>query len=136
MCLNRYDSILKGQPWYSVEKIQKCRTVRDFDRYIASQMDGFNSEKDYYEECSSIGKFHLLPVPLFAFNATDDPIQYGQCMEERIRIVRQVFLKLRTNFSLIYRSSIQRSGSGGIQVGLDHYHSRRTLRISGRIITY
>ncbi len=75
----RFEPVLKNEPWYDLEKLKRCRTVRDFDRAITAPQFGFKSDTEYYEESSSIRDLHKLTVPVYSLNAADDPIQLEKC---------------------------------------------------------
>jgi len=78
--LKKFQPILEGQPWYNLEKLRKCKTVRDFDIAITVPQFGFESDVVYYRESSTIQHLHKLSVPVFSLNAIDDPIQPGKCL--------------------------------------------------------
>jgi len=61
------------------EKVLACKTIRDFDTAATIVSFGFPTVEAYYENSTSCGHLHEFPIPTFALNAEDDPIQPGFC---------------------------------------------------------
>ena len=92
--ISRFEPVLKDEPWFNLEKLKKCKTVRDFDRYVTAPQFGFKSDLEYYQEASSTKDLHKLLIPIYALNAIDDPMQLEKC-------------KLKLNFKANHIKTIQ-----------------------------
>uniref|UniRef100_A0A183T9M0 Hydrolase_4 domain-containing protein n=1 Tax=Schistocephalus solidus TaxID=70667 RepID=A0A183T9M0_SCHSO len=58
---------------YDVQKILKCRSLREFDNNVTATMFGFSSAEEYYKQSSPAFKLDTIKVPLLCLAAADDP---------------------------------------------------------------
>ena len=48
--------------------------MRDYDKYLTTQLFGFESVNDYYREIGCVVQLKSLNIPLLCINALDDQI--------------------------------------------------------------
>lgn len=74
----KYPNILKERG-ISIEKVQKSKTLVEFDHYLTSQLAGCLDAYDYYQKNSSL--FHLKKIhhPTLILTALDDPMMSEHC---------------------------------------------------------
>ncbi|KJE96791.1 hypothetical protein CAOG_09032 [Capsaspora owczarzaki ATCC 30864] len=61
------------EKWFTIEDVEKCRTIRDFDQTVVVPMFGFASLQEYYSQASSVNHLPKVQIPLLCINAADDP---------------------------------------------------------------
>ena len=89
-----YPNLLRGMG-ISIEKIQKAKTLVEFDHLLTSKLAGCKDAYDYYEKNSSL--FHLKKIhhPTLILTALDDPMMSGRCYP-REEVKNNAFLHLET----------------------------------------
>ncbi|XP_074656209.1 protein ABHD1-like isoform X2 [Tubulanus polymorphus] len=56
-----------------MKRVLQSSTLREFDEYFTSKMNGFPSCNEYYKEAILNDKIDLIKIPLLCLNAADDP---------------------------------------------------------------
>lgn len=56
------------------DKIQQCRTTKEFEKELMVPLYGYKDLTDYYNKCSSYKWFNNIQVPLFSLSSLDDPV--------------------------------------------------------------
>lgn len=64
---------------YNNEKLQRVKTLYDFDDIFTGPIGGFKDAKDYYTQCSSGQFIPKIKVPTLIINALDDPFLPKEC---------------------------------------------------------
>jgi predicted alpha/beta-fold hydrolase len=59
---------------YDIRRMQRLRTVRDFDELYTAPYGGFAGADDYYERASAVGFVPRIRVPTLVIQAQDDPL--------------------------------------------------------------
>jgi predicted alpha/beta-fold hydrolase len=67
------DEICKN-PKIDRDAIMKVRYLHEFDRMVQGPTWGYPTEGAYYRDASSVDALLAVKIPLFAINATDDPV--------------------------------------------------------------
>ena len=73
----KYRTILEERNCWDFNKVLKSRTLREFDAHFTAPQFGYDSVMDYYRAASVKDNVHKFPIPVFGFNAYDDPLQPG-----------------------------------------------------------
>ncbi|CAG7825577.1 unnamed protein product [Allacma fusca] len=73
----KYRKILEERNCWDFNKVLKSRTLREFDAHFTAPQFGYESVMDYYKDASVIDNIDKFPIPVFGFNAYDDPLQPG-----------------------------------------------------------
>ena len=68
-----YDQVSKNTK-LDFEEIRKTKYLHEFDRAVQVPSWGFPTEGAYYRDASSVDSVLASRVPIFAINATDDPV--------------------------------------------------------------
>lgn len=77
-----------------ITKLDKIKTLRDFDEYYTSQLHGFNDALDYYTKSSSIHFIDKIAVPTLIINAKNDPFLSKECFPfEQAAKLEKVFFE-------------------------------------------
>lgn len=74
------------------ERLKKCRTFQEFDREVTAPLNGFRSEREYWEKSSSRNFLSSVRVPTLLIHAEDDPFFPGRFLP-RNEIQSSPFLK-------------------------------------------
>jgi len=64
---------------FDMKAVLAAQTLREFDSAVTAPQFGFATVEDYYKSASHKGRVHKFPIPVFALNAEDDPMQPGHC---------------------------------------------------------
>jgi predicted alpha/beta-fold hydrolase len=67
------DQVTKN-PKLDLDKIMKVRYLHEFDREVQGPTWGYPTEGAYYRDASSVESLLAVRIPLFAINASDDPV--------------------------------------------------------------
>ncbi len=59
-----------------IENIRKVRYLYEFDREVQGPTWGYPTVGAYYRDASSVDALLAARIPVFAINATDDPVSY------------------------------------------------------------
>lgn len=62
---------------YTLDDINKCKTVRELEDTAICPLYGFEDAIDYYEKSTVVNKLKNVCVPLYILNASDDPFFFG-----------------------------------------------------------
>lgn len=54
--------------------LRKCQTVREIEFETAAKLNGYQTLKEYYDECSSCNWLEQVNIPLLSISAEDDPL--------------------------------------------------------------
>jgi hypothetical protein len=76
-----------------VAKVDKIKSIEEFDDRFTAPLHGFNGAKDYYKKCSSIFFVEGIQVPTLIVNAWNDPFLSAECFPENINNPRVTFEK-------------------------------------------
>ena len=74
--LDRYPSLM------SRERVERARTLYDFDDVVTAPVHGFSDAADYYTRSSSIRFLSRIRVPTLLLNAADDPFLPSEVLDE------------------------------------------------------
>jgi predicted alpha/beta-fold hydrolase len=55
------------------EKLERARSVLDFDDAVTAPVHGFRNARDYYEKSSSLGFLPRITLPTLLLSSSDDP---------------------------------------------------------------
>ncbi len=61
------------------------RSFHEFDDRYTAPLHGFRDAKDYWAQCSALGRMRDVRVPALMVNAADDPFLSPQCFPESRR---------------------------------------------------
>lgn len=67
-----------------LEKLQKVKTLRDFDDVITGPLHGFADAAEYYQVNSSLQFLDKIVVPTLILNAQNDPFLNPSCFPETL----------------------------------------------------
>ena len=67
-----------------LEKLQKVKTLRDFDDVITGPLHGFADAAEYYQVNSSLQFLDKIEVPTLILNAQNDPFLSQSCFPETL----------------------------------------------------
>lgn len=67
-----------------LEKLQKVKTLRDFDDVITGPLHGFADAAEYYQVNSSLQFLDKIVVPTLILNAQNDPFLSQSCFPETL----------------------------------------------------
>lgn len=68
------------------DRLERARTLRDFDDTLTAPLHGFGDADTYYRECSSAPVLDRIRVPTLLLQARDDPFQPPECVpDETVR---------------------------------------------------
>lgn len=62
-----------------LDKLNKVKSLKDFDESFTSVVHGFSNAIDYYNKCSSKQFLHQIKTPTLIINAWDDPFLSDSC---------------------------------------------------------
>ena len=62
-----------------VDKLLKCRNLREFDDAFTAPFHGFASQDDYYITCSALPLLPNIAIPTLLLSALDDPMLTPEC---------------------------------------------------------
>ena len=66
----------------SRERVERARTLYDFDDVVTAPVHGFSDAADYYTRSSSIRFLSRIRVPTLLLNAADDPFLPSEVLDE------------------------------------------------------
>jgi len=69
---------IEKNPNVSMERVRKVTYLHEFDREVQGPTWGYPTEGAYYRDASSVDTLLAVRIPLFAINATDDPIAVNE----------------------------------------------------------
>lgn len=70
---------------YDIRKLDRLRTVRDFDELYTAPHGGFAGAEDYYARASALSFVSRIRVPTFVIHAQDDPlVPFGPLLHPEI----------------------------------------------------
>jgi uncharacterized protein len=69
---------------FSLEKLKKVKTLRDFDDVFTGPLHGFSDAEEYYQVNSSLQFLDKIEVPSFILNAQNDPFLSETCFPEKL----------------------------------------------------
>lgn len=61
-------------------RVKKIKTIWQFDDYITSRLNGFDSAQDYYHKVSGIHVLNQIKQPCLVIHAEDDPFLEHSCI--------------------------------------------------------
>ncbi|MFQ6604943.1 MAG: YheT family hydrolase [Fidelibacterota bacterium] len=67
-----------------LNRIQKAKSIREFDEYFTAPVHGFRNAADYYQRCSARQCLSHITLPLLILNARDDPFLSDRCYPQPI----------------------------------------------------
>lgn len=67
------EQMLKN-PHLDFEKIRQVKYLPEFDREVQGPTWGYPTEGAYYRDSSSVDALLAAKIPIFAINASDDPV--------------------------------------------------------------
>src|SRR5207244_3920211 len=73
---------------FDSEKLEKARTIEDFDDAVTGPIHGFAGSHDYYERSSSISFLSEIRVPTLLLSAEDDPFLPSSVLTRAREIAR------------------------------------------------
>ena len=77
---------------FSASKLEKVKTIIDFDDIFTGPIHGFENSKDYYAKCSSKAFLNSISIPTLVVNALNDPFLPVECFDhslfEKNQIIR------------------------------------------------
>lgn len=76
----RHKEQLVKNPKLDFETLEKITYLHEFDRIIQCSTWGYPTERAYYRDASSSDSLLAVRIPLFAINATDDPVSKICCL--------------------------------------------------------
>ncbi|KAH8600935.1 Alpha/Beta hydrolase protein [Bisporella sp. PMI_857] len=62
------------------QQVRQAKYLHEFDRAIQCPIWGYPTEGAYYRDASSVDALQAIRIPLFAINATDDPIAHEEAL--------------------------------------------------------
>jgi predicted alpha/beta-fold hydrolase len=65
---------MSKDPHLDFEKIQQVKYLPEFDREVQGPTWGYPTEGAYYRDASSVDALLAAKIPIFAINASDDPV--------------------------------------------------------------
>jgi predicted alpha/beta-fold hydrolase len=65
-----------------ISKLQRIKTLVEFDDCYTAPLHGFKDAKDYYEKCSSIRFVRDIKTPSLIINTLNDPFLSPECFPE------------------------------------------------------
>jgi predicted alpha/beta-fold hydrolase len=78
--LRRHGPLLDGA------RLERARTLRDFDEVVTAPLHGFADAADYYARSSGKPFLHKVRVPLLLLNARDDPFMPGTALPSQAEL--------------------------------------------------
>ena len=70
-------------------KLERIRTMNDFDNFVTAPLHGFKDAEDYYEKSSSLRWLKTIRLNTLLLNAVDDPFLPPDVLEEVKTIARK-----------------------------------------------
>lgn len=67
-----------------LEKLNRVKTLRDFDDVITGPLHGFSDAEEYYQVNSSLQFLDQIEVPSFILNAQNDPFLSATCFPQQL----------------------------------------------------
>lgn len=105
---------------FDLEKLDKLRTLRDFDDQFTGPLHGFSDAEEYYQLNSSLQYLDRIKVPTLVINAKNDPFLSNTCFPE----------KLSSTLDLIYCEFPDKGGHVGFspqEKGKSYYSEARAV---------
>jgi predicted alpha/beta-fold hydrolase len=62
-----------------VSRLNKVKTLMDFDDQYTAPIHGFKDARDYYAKCSSLFFLKNIKTPVLILNAANDPFLSPEC---------------------------------------------------------
>ena len=72
--IHRHAEQVRKNPKLDLERIDKIKYLHEFDREVQCPAWGYPTEGAYYRDSASVDSLIAVRIPLFAINATDDPV--------------------------------------------------------------
>lgn len=69
----------KLMPGLQIERLNKIRTLQEFDEIYTGPLHGFQGAMDYYQKCSAIRFLESIKTPTLIVNAQNDPFLSKEC---------------------------------------------------------
>lgn len=69
---------------FDVHKLEKAKTLQQFDDYFTGPMHGFKDALDYYYQCSAIRYVQNISLPTLIVNAANDPFLSPECYPHQL----------------------------------------------------
>ena len=85
--MRRKDRFWPGQ--FDLSKLDRIRTVREFDEAYTAPYFGFNDAEDYYHRASAMRVVDRIRVPALVITAEDDPFVPAAAVPRSARLDRQ-----------------------------------------------
>jgi predicted alpha/beta-fold hydrolase len=67
---------------YDLGRMQRVRTLREFDDVITATYCGFSGASDYYDRCSALRVVEKIKIPTLIVTAQDDPFIPFKCFSD------------------------------------------------------
>jgi len=105
---------------FDLEKLERLKTLRDFDDHFTGPLHGFSDAEEYYQVNSSLQYLDQIKVPTLIVNAKNDPFLSSTCFPE----------KLSSSLDLVYCEFPEKGGHVGFspyEKGKSHYSEARAV---------
>ncbi|XP_072041838.1 phospholipase ABHD3-like [Amphiura filiformis] len=90
--------ILSQNTDLDISSILQARTAREYHTRLTTPMFGYEDWKEFYKECCTAGKMHMVKIPMLILNAADDPFAPKQSIPiEEIKQQENVMLALMSH---------------------------------------
>jgi hypothetical protein len=77
------------------DRVKKIKTIEEFDELYTAPINGFNSAKDYYTQCSAKQYLKDIRIPTLIIHALDDPFMTEEILPSKEdKVSKSVVFKL------------------------------------------
>ncbi len=73
--------LMKG---LDIKRLERVRTLREFDDHFTGPIHGFKDALDYYHQCSAIRFVQSVKLPTLVINAANDPFLSPECYPHQL----------------------------------------------------
>lgn len=67
-----------------IKRLEKVRTLREFDDHFTGPIHGYKDALDYYHQCSAIRFVQSVKLPTLIINAANDPFLSPECYPHQL----------------------------------------------------
>ncbi|CAG7834265.1 unnamed protein product [Allacma fusca] len=129
----KYRKVLEVRECFDFNKILGSATLREFDSNFTAPQFGFKTVQDYYLDATILNVVSKFSIPVFGFNAEDDPMSPGDSLP------KAQALELGSKLALV---TTVRGGHLGYLEGWlptrrnEHYMERFAAEFVGAVMNY
>jgi len=76
----RHREVLEKRDCWDLNKVLKCKTLREFDDLFTAPQFGYASHEEYYRAAQITPDISKFSIPVIALNSVDDPMQPGDSL--------------------------------------------------------